>query len=108
MTLYFNEPLARGSAANVANYTVHLLKQGRRLAYGLRQTKIGKAVGASSVEVASDGQSILLTFSSRLHAGQMFQLRINGGQGGLTDTSGAALNSPSQGASGSDYVYNGK
>ena len=47
-----------------------------------------------------------LTFRSPMRAGTKFQLKANGGPGGLADPFGNALNSTSKGAPGSDYVYN--
>jgi len=105
LAIHFNKPLASSSAGNVANYAVRLLSLGRRNLYGERSIKNGKAVRVSAVQYDPNTQVVTLSFHPRLAASQMFQLQVIGGPGGITDASGDALNSPSRGVSGSDYLY---
>jgi len=105
MVLSFTKPLASASASNTANYTVNLVSLGRRLNHGLRPLKIGRAIGITSAAYNATAQTVTLTFSARLSPSQMFQLRASGAPGSVTDQNGHPLNSPSQGAPGSDYLY---
>jgi hypothetical protein len=106
LVITFNGPLASGSAGNAANYSFHLLRLGRRSLFGQRQLKMGKQIGVGSVEYSPSSHQVTLSFATRLPRHQMLQVRINGGQGGITDASGNSLNSPSRGVTGSDFVYN--
>jgi dipeptidyl aminopeptidase/acylaminoacyl peptidase len=102
----FSKPVAGTAAENTANYGVHLLNQGHRTKQGVRMTTVGRAVGISSATSDSSGETVTLTLSTPLRSGQMFQLRVNGGAGGITDKAGNPLNSPSAGTPGSDFDYN--
>jgi Tol biopolymer transport system component len=102
----FNEPVAGASAGNVANYSIHLLTPARRTRHGTHVTSIGRAVGIAGATYDAASQSVTLRLSTPLRPSQIFQLRVSGGAGGITDSSGRALNSPAQGGVGSDFVYN--
>jgi hypothetical protein len=103
--IHFNESLAMSSASNSANYAVNLLTPGRRMKHGLRQFKVGRSVGVSSVQYDTSAHTVTLAFGSPLRGNPMFQLKVNGGSGGINDQAGNPLNSPSKGAPGSDYVF---
>jgi hypothetical protein len=102
----FNESVAAASAGNLANYTIHLLSHGRRTKHGTQVTSLGRGIGITAATYDPTTQSVALALSSPVRSNQAFQLRVGGGAGGITDSSGQALNSPSQGAAGSDFVYN--
>jgi hypothetical protein len=104
LVIHFSEAISSGSASNTASYSVHLVVPGRRTRHGIRQASIGKAVGVASAAYDPSGLAVTLTFGSRLAASQVFQLRVSGGVGGISDTAGNPLNSPSRGVAGSDYV----
>jgi Tol biopolymer transport system component len=105
VVLSFNKPLSSSAAANPANYLVNLVSVSQRGKHGVRSLKTGRAVGIASAVYNATAQTVTLTFTKRLAANQMFQLRVNGAKGGITDAGGSSLNSPSRGASGSDYLY---
>jgi hypothetical protein len=105
LVISYNESLASTSAGNMANYAVNLLSLGRRTKHGARPVIVGRGVGVSSVKYDDAAHTVTLAFGGTLKAGQMFQLRVNGGAGGLTDPASNPLNSPSQGKPGSDYVF---
>jgi hypothetical protein len=105
MVLRFNKPLAGGSAGNTANYSLDLLALGRRPKHGQRQFEVTRTLKLAAAVYDPNAHTVTLTFGSRFRAGQMFQLRVSGGQGGITDASGNPLNSPARGMAGSDYVY---
>jgi hypothetical protein len=101
----FSKPLSSAAGGNAANYTINLLSLGRRQKNGVRPFKAGRAVALGTATLDSTMKTVTLKFSSRLTLGQMFQLRVNGGQGGITDQNGDPLNSPAPLAAGSDYVF---
>jgi hypothetical protein len=105
LVIQFNTSLAMSAAGNAANYTVHVLSLGRRMKHGLRAVNVGHGVGVSSAQYDPVAHTATLAFGSTLRAGQMFQLRVNGGSGGITDPANHPLNSSSQGAPGSDSVF---
>ena len=104
LAVHFSAPLASGSAQNVANYVVNLLRMGRRGRHGAVVIKSVKAVRISAVSFVPGASTVMVTFKSAISAGQAVQLRINSGQGGLTDVNGKPLNSPAASAVGSDFV----
>ena len=102
----FSDPVAGASAGNPASYGVNLMSVLRRTKRGARQLSVGRAVGISAATYDPSTQSVTLSLSTPLRANQMFQLRVKGTAGAITDTAGNPLNSPSQGTPGSDFVYN--
>jgi hypothetical protein len=106
LVVSFSKPLSSAGAGNAANYTINLLTLGRRQRNGIRPLKVGRAVVLATAAYDPTGKTVTLTFSTRLSPSQMFQLRVHGGSGGISDQNGNALNSPSAGAAGSDYVFN--
>jgi hypothetical protein len=84
---------------------VNLLSAGRRQRNGARSTVVGRAVRVASASYNPSTQQVSLTLGATVRTNQMFQLKVVGGSGGITDQSGTPLNSPSQGAAGGDFVY---
>jgi Tol biopolymer transport system component len=105
LVIHFNKPLAGTGAGNPANYSVNLMTVARHVQRGVRQFKTGRAVGITATAYDSTSQTVTLVFAAPLSARQVFQLRVNGGSGGITDTSGNALNSSSSGEAGSNTTY---
>jgi hypothetical protein len=101
----FDMPLASTGASNLANYGINLQTPGRKLKHGLRAASISTPVGLSSATYDPSANNVTLTLSSPLRTNQMFRLRVNGGSGGITDQAGNALNAPSSGTPGSDFIY---
>jgi hypothetical protein len=102
--IHFSGAVSDGSAGNTANYSVQLLKPGRRTRHGVRTLVAGKAVGITTASYDPNGHLVIVDFAATIAAHQALQLRISGGQGGISDPSGNPLNSPAQGVAGSDYV----
>ena len=105
LTIHFNEALAAAGANLPTNYSVRMLVAGRRLGRGIRQASEGRAVKIATSKYDPASHTVSLTFRSPMRANTKFQLKANGGPGGLTDPDGNALNSTSKGAPGRDYVY---
>jgi hypothetical protein len=108
IVIHFNDALSSASASNSANYSVRLLKVGRRpgiLGIGVRRATPHGTVGIRSVQYDSNARAVTLTLGSRLPSHQRLQLTVSGGQGGITNSAGHALNSPSQGTPGSDATF---
>jgi hypothetical protein len=104
MVISFNGALSSGSASNAANYSVHLLSVRRSLRLAIRLVNTGKSVPISAAAYDPNGHSVTLTFAAKYRASQVFQIRVNSGQGGISDLGGDSLNSPSRGVAGSDFV----
>jgi hypothetical protein len=104
LVIQFSGALSGGSAGNAVNYSVNLLGMRRFARHGFRQLSVGKAVRVNAAAYNPAGHSVTLTFGSKYKISQAFQLRVNSGQGGVSDPAGDPLNSPSRGVAGSDFV----
>jgi hypothetical protein len=104
LVVHFSGSVSSGAAGNTANYAIRLLRLGRRTTHGSPMHDTGKTLPIHSAAYDPNGHSVTLTFGSRLTANEWIELRVNGGQGGISDPAGTALNSPSHSIVGHDYV----
>jgi hypothetical protein len=65
----------------------------------------GKTLPIDSAAYDSNAHSVTLKFGSQLPASEWIELRVSGGLGGISDSAGTALNSPSHGVAGHDSVW---
>jgi len=104
MVIHFSGPLNSGSAGNAANYSVHRLSVRHSARVAIQVIETGKSVPIASAAYDPTGHTVTLAFASKLRTSQLFQIRVNSGQGGISDPAGHSLNSPSQGVAGSDFI----
>jgi Tol biopolymer transport system component len=105
LVITFNQALTPSSALDAANYAVSL--PGRTI-HGRRghitATRPGRALAIAKVAYDSATHQVTLTVRKQLAAHSGYQLQINGSSGGISNTSGTALNSPGTLMPGKDYV----
>ena len=67
---------------------------------------MGRAIGVASAAYDSNAaHTVTVTFAAPLRGRPLFQVKVNGRAGGITDPAGNPLNSPSKGAAGTDYTF---
>jgi hypothetical protein len=104
MVIHLSGPVGSGSAGNAANYSVHRLSARHSARVAIRLVETGKSVPIASATYDPTGYTVTLAFGSKYRTSQLFDIRVNSGQGGISDPAGHPLNSPSRGVAGSDFV----